>query len=161
MLATVNVKMLIIDEIQHVLAGPLLKQRQFLNVVKYLGNELEIPIIAVGTQDAFNAIQTDPQLANRFEQALLPRWTMNDDYLRLLASFEVALPLSHPSVLVESALATKILILSGGMIGEISTLLSRAALTAINGCTERITSAVLETCGYVSPSERRRASLGT
>lgn len=159
MLATVNVKMLIIDEIQHVLAGPLLKQRQFLNVVKYLGNELEIPIVAVGTKDALNAIQTDSQLANRFEPALLPRWTMNDDYLRLLASFEVALPLSHPSGLVESAIATKILILSGGLIGEISTLLSRAALIAIERGTERITSAVLETCGYVSPSERRRVSL--
>jgi hypothetical protein len=67
LLATVEVKLLIIDEIQHVLAGPLLKQRQFRNVIKNLGNELQIPIVAAGTQDAFNAIQTDPQLANRFE----------------------------------------------------------------------------------------------
>ena len=36
LLATVEVKLLIIDEIQHVLAGPLLKQRQFLNVIKHL-----------------------------------------------------------------------------------------------------------------------------
>ena len=74
LLATVEVKLLIIDEIQHVLAGPLLKQRQFLNVIKHLGNELQIPIVAAGTQDAFNAIQTDPQLANRFEPAVLRRW---------------------------------------------------------------------------------------
>jgi hypothetical protein len=31
-----------------VLAGPLLKQRQFLNVIKHLGNELQIPIVAAG-----------------------------------------------------------------------------------------------------------------
>ena len=86
LLATVEVKLLIIDEIQHVLAGPLLKQRQFLNVIKHLGNELQIPIVAAGTQDAFNAIQTDPQLANRFEPAVLRRWTMGEDYLRLLVS---------------------------------------------------------------------------
>ncbi len=48
------------DEIQHVLAGPALKQRHFLNVIKYLGKELQIPIVAVGTRDAFNAVQTNP-----------------------------------------------------------------------------------------------------
>jgi hypothetical protein len=94
MLVTINVKMLIIDEIHHVLAGPLLKQRHFLNVIKYMGNELQIPIVAAGTHDASNAIQIDPQLANRFEPALLPRWSMN--YLRLLASFEHAADQDHP-----------------------------------------------------------------
>lgn len=66
-------------------------QRHFLNVLKHLSNELQIPITAIGTHDAFNAVHTDPQLANRFEPALLPRWTMGNDYLRLLASFEVSL----------------------------------------------------------------------
>jgi hypothetical protein len=42
LLSAVGVKMLIVDEIQHVLAGPMLKQRHFLNVIKYLGNELQI-----------------------------------------------------------------------------------------------------------------------
>ena len=131
------------------------------SVIKYLGNELEISIVAAGTHDAFNAILTDPQLANRFEPALLPRWTMNDDYLRLLASFEVALPLEHPSRLIEPPLATKILSLSGGTIGEISTLLSRAAFMGVERGIERITSAVLDSCGYLSPSERRRSALST
>ena len=99
LLASVGVKMLIINEIQHVLAGPTLKQRHFLNVIKYLGNELQIPIAAVGTRDVLNAVQTDPQLANRFEPELLSRWPMSDDYLRLLASFEVAFPLARPSKL--------------------------------------------------------------
>jgi hypothetical protein len=60
LLSAVGIKMLIIDEIQHVLAGPMLKQRHFLNVIKYLGNELQIPIVAAGTHDAFNAVQSDP-----------------------------------------------------------------------------------------------------
>jgi hypothetical protein len=91
LLATVEVKLLIIDEAQHVLAGPLLRQRQFLNVIKHLGNKLQLPIVAAGTQDALNAIQTDPQLAHRFEPAVLRRWTMGEDYLRLLASFRGSL----------------------------------------------------------------------
>jgi hypothetical protein len=66
-----------------VLAGPLLRQRQFLNVIKHLGNELQIPIVAAGTQDAFNAIQTDPQLANRFAPAV---FASLDDGRRLPAT---------------------------------------------------------------------------
>jgi hypothetical protein len=155
LLASVGVKMLIVDEIQHVLAGPTLKQRHFLNVIKYLGNELQIPIVGVGTRDAFNAVQTDPQLANRFEPELLGRWTMSDDYLRLLASFEVAFALERPSKLVERTLAQKILTLSEGTIGEISALLTRAALDAIERGTEQITSASLDRSGYVAPRERR------
>src|ERR1019366_886445 len=125
--------------------------RQFLNVIKHLGNELQIPIVAAGTQDAFNALQTDPQLANRFEPAVLRRWTMGEDYLRLLASFEVALPLEQRSGLVEPALALKILSLSEGTIGEISALLCRAALEAIERGTEQITGASLERCGTSHP----------
>jgi len=151
--------MLVIDEIQHVLAGPTLKQRHFLNVIKYLGNELQIPIVAVGTRDAFNAVQTDPQLANRFEPELLGRWTMTEDYLRLLASFEVAFALARSSKLVERTLARKILDLSEGTIGEISALLTRAALDAVERGTEQITNASLDRCGYIAPRERRHPTL--
>ena len=101
------------------LAGPALSAISSTSI-KYLGNELQIPIVAVGTRDAFNAVQTDPQLPNRFEPKLLRRWTMSDDYLRLLASFEVAFALARPSKLAERTLAQKILNLSEGTIGEIS-----------------------------------------
>lgn len=81
---------------------------------------------------------------------------MTDDYLRLLASFEIAFPLARPSKLVERTLAQKILNLSEGTIGEISALLTTATLDAINRGTEQITSASLDGCGYISPRERRR-----
>lgn len=159
LLGTVGLRMLIIDEVHHVLAGPMLKQRHFLNVIKYLGNELQIPIVAVGMHDAFNAIHTDPQLANRFEPALLAKWTMSDEYLRLLASFEIALALQQRSNLLEPELALRILSLSEGTIGEIAALLSRAALHAIERGTETITMGTLHQCGYTSPSKRRSAAV--
>jgi hypothetical protein len=59
--------------------------------------------------------------------------------------------------LIEPALATKILRLSGGTIRAMSTLLSRAAIMAI----ARVTADVLDSCGNVSPSERRRMALRT
>lgn len=65
-------------------------------MIKYLGNELEVPIVGVRTRDAFRAIQTDPQLSNRFDHALLPRWANDDDFRRLLATYEQVPPCVTP-----------------------------------------------------------------
>jgi len=159
LLSAVGTRVLIIDEIHHVLAGTAAKQRTFLNMLKYLGNELMIPIIAIGTRDAFNAIHSDPQLANRFEPVTLPRWQMNEEYLRLLMSLDALIPLEKHETITESRIAAKILGMSEGTIGEISELLRVATLHAIQSGTECITSAVLEKCGYLPPSSRRRASI--
>lgn len=86
LLKLVGLKVLIIDEIHHILAGSMNRQKTFLNVIKYLGNELQVPIVGVGTKDAYRAIQTDAQLSNRFKHYVLPRWEFGDDFLRLLIS---------------------------------------------------------------------------
>ncbi len=155
LLKRVDLKMLIIDEIQHILAGTSLKQRHFLNTIKFLGNELQIPIVGVGTKEAFNALQSDPQLANRFEPAILPKWEPNEEYLKLLASFERMLPLQKPSQLTKEDLAMKILALSEGTIGEISSLLTAAAVEAVNSGTERITLSTFQKISWTPPSNRK------
>lgn len=156
LLKYVGLRMLVIDEIHHIMAGNLNKQRTFLNVIKYLGNELQIPIVAVGTRDAFRALQTDPQLANRFEPALLARWEFNTDFLRLLASFERMLPLREPSDLHDTVLATKLFSMSEGYIGELSRLLTIAGAYAVESGKERIDEKTLNVIEWVSPSERKR-----
>jgi Bacterial TniB protein len=154
-LSKIETRILIIDEIQHILAGNQNKQRNFLNTIKYLGNELQIPIVGVGTKDAFNAIQTDPQLSNRFEPAILPRWEMNDEYLKLLASFERMIPLRKPSKLAEKDLALKVLNLSEGTIGEVSSLLGKAAVKAIETGGESISTKLIDSLDWTRPSERK------
>ncbi len=152
----VGLRVLVIDEIHHLLAGHEAKQRQFLNVLKYLGNELQIPIVGVGIKEAIRAIQTDPQLANRFEPVALPRWEMGQDYLMLLASFEKMLPLRQPSRLVQPKLAMRLLALSEGTIGDLVALLTLAATHAVRTGTERIDDHVLTSIDWVPPSERKR-----
>lgn len=152
----VGLKMLIIDEIHHILAGNMNKQRAFLNVLKYLGNELQIPIVGVGTKDAFRAIQSDTQLANRFEPALLPIWKMDETFLRLLMSFERMLPLKEASKLHDVSLATKIYSMSEGHLGEVSKLLTHAAVRAVETENERIDTKLLDSLGWVGPSDRKR-----
>ena len=160
LLRTVGLKMLIIDEIHHILAGTMTKQKAFLNVIKYLGNELEVPIVGVGTRDAFRAIQTDLQLSNRFDHALLPRWNNDDEFLRLLATFERAIPLRQPSNLIDGALADKIYSMSEGYIGEISRLLVQAAVRAVETRHERLDKKVFDSIGWEAPSDRRKEPRG-
>jgi len=152
----VGLRMLIIDEVHNVLTGPVTKQRQFLNVLKYLGNDLQIPLVGLGTKEALRAVQADPQLANRFEPAALPRWQLNQELQMLLASFERALPLREPSRLADEQLARKLLVLSEGSLGELSSLLTAAAVYAVQSGAERIDEQVLAAIAWVPPSERRR-----
>lgn len=156
LLKYVGLRMLVIDEIHHIMAGNLNKQRTFLNVLKYLGNELQVPIVTVGTRDAFRALQTDSQLANRFEPVLLPRWEFDTDFLRLLASFERMLPLREPSLLHDTTLSAKLFSMCEGYIGELSRLLTMAGVYAVESGKERIDEKVLNAIDWVSPSDRKR-----
>ncbi len=156
LLKKVNLKVLIIDEIHHLLAGTTSKQRTFLNVIKYLSNELKISIVCSGTREAFNAIQTDPQLANRFEPKILSKWQFDEEYLRLLASFEKILPLKEPSHLIERSLANTILIKSEGLLGEISKILELSTILAIETGIEKINKNILDNIDYISPSDRKK-----
>jgi hypothetical protein len=155
-LQQMQVKLLVIDEIQHVLAGNQTKQRLFLNVLKYLSNELMIPLVCAGVRTAFNAVQNDEQLANRFEPVALPKWSVGEEYLRLLMSFERLLPLRKPSNLIEDALAYKLLSMSEGTIGELSKVLKQAARLAIRTEVECITLGLLNQVDYTLPSERMK-----
>jgi hypothetical protein len=156
LLRAVHVKILIIDEIHHLLAGHINKQRQFLNVLKYIGNELQIALVGVGIKDAIRAIQTDPQMANRFEPAALPRWELDREFRSLLASFERMLPLKFPSNLPGQALATHLLALSEGTIGELSSLLVASTIEAIRTGKERIDLSLLQELEWIPPSEQKR-----
>jgi hypothetical protein len=85
----------------------------------------------------------------------VPRWQADGDYASLLASFEAILPLRDPSHPSQPPLATPILAVSEGTIGEIATLLTRAAVPAIRRGQERIDLALLSQLDYHAPSERR------
>lgn len=157
-MAACNVKMLIIDEIHSLLGGPLDKQRVFLSVIRNLSNELKIPIVGLGTKDALRAIKTDPQLDNRFKPSLLSRWEMDTDFRRLLASFERMLPLANPSDLKGKAIAKKLHFMSEGLLGEVSDILTQAAILAIRNGSERISIELLDEIDYESPKDRKKST---
>lgn len=160
-LRIIGARMLIIDEIHALLVGGERQQRVFLNVIRLLANELEMPLVCAGTPEARRALLTDNGLADRFESVELPRWTNNVGFRRLLASFAAILPLRHPSELDDQRVRTTILNLSEGITVRVVRLLERLAVEAIRDGTERITLQSFDTLPIRAPllsmEGRRRA----
>jgi len=154
-----GVRLLVIDELHNVLSGTATQQRRLLNLLRWLGNELQIPLVGVGTAEALRAIRSDDQLVNRFEPIPLPLWTEDDAYLRLLNTLEAVLPLRCASGLARPALASKIFSLSEGVLGEIIAVVTRAAARAVTSGAEAITPRLLDETGFTRPSDRRRVAI--
>ena len=133
-----DVRMLIIDEIHSLLAGSFREQRVVLNAIRFLANDLRIPLVCVGTHEANQALMTDQQLADRFEAAELPPWENDQAFQQLLMSFESILPLRSPSDLRDPRVQHRILHLSEGVMVRICRLIEAAATEAIRSGQERI-----------------------
>jgi hypothetical protein len=148
-----HVKMLIIDELHSLLAGSPAKQREVMNAIKRLCNELCIPIVGVGTQDAVRILHSDPQHASRFDVATLPKWELNKDFQKLVVSFQAVLPLKKNSNLHERDKLMLIHSICDGNIGDLHRLLSECAKKAITSSTEEITLKIIESNKWIRPSK--------
>lgn len=133
-----NVRMLVIDEIHCLLAGTYREQRIILNYIRFLANDLRIPIVCAGTDEAKTALLTDEQLADRFEAFELAPWKDDTDFHQLLASYAALLPLRRPSQLRNAKVRKRLLAMSDGVTVRICRLLEDAAIAAINSNTEQI-----------------------
>ena len=156
LLRAAGVRMLVIDELHNVLGGRGDRRREFLNLIRFLGNELRIPLVGVGTREAYLAIRSDDQLENRFAPFILPRWEADAGTCSLLASFAASFPLRRPSRIATTEMAAYLLTRSEGTIGELARLLTDAAVAAIESGEEAINRRTLLLAPYIGPSERRR-----
>lgn len=159
LMRTTGVRLLVIDELHNLLSGTAMQQRRLLNVLRWLGNELQIPLVGVGTAEALRAIRSDDQLVNRFVPFPLPLWTDDDEYRRLLSTLEAVLPLRKPSHLTDPTMAARILSASEGVLGEIIAIIVRAAVLAVETGKETISARTIEGAGFIRPSERRRVAI--
>lgn len=156
LLREVEAKILVIDERHNMLAGQGGVRREFLNLLRFLGNELRIPLVGVGTREAYLAVRSDDQLENRFEPFILPVWEAGDDTRLLLASFAAAFPLRQPSVIDTEDMMTYLLARSEGTIGELAHLLTTAAVVAVDSGIESINQKSLAMADYAGPQDRQQ-----
>lgn len=154
-LAEIGTRMLMFDEIHHLLDGGAVQQRQCLNALKSLANTVGVAIVGFGTERAELVLATDEQLANRFEVLELPIWANRLEWRELLATFERRLPLRKPSGLAEPAVASLLHTRSGGRLGDLVYLLRRAGTQAIRKGSECITLEMIQQIRIRRPGDPR------
>jgi len=159
-----NVRMLVIDEIHCLLAGTYREQRIILNCIRFLANDLRIPLVCAGTQEARTALSTDEQLADRFEAFELAPWKDDTDFHQLLVSYAAMLPLRRSSSLRDTRVRKRLLAMTEGVTVRICRLLEDAAIMAINQNTEQIDldslhdDLAVQSLASVSDRRKRRAT---
>jgi type II secretory pathway predicted ATPase ExeA len=143
LLSEIRPGLLVIDEVHSLQAGTVREQARFLNLIRFLGNELRIPLVCVGTQQARNALRSDDQLVRRFEAFALPPWQNDGDFAGLIGSLMRTLPLRRPSEVGERALK-RILEATGGITATVFSLVTTLAIAAIESGEERINASEIE-----------------
>lgn len=144
-------RVLVIDEMNNLSragreAGDILAE------LKMLSNDLNLSIIAAGTQEVINAMNADPQMRSRFDPIALPPWSLSRDYLRFLKTYEALLPLPEPSELASAPMARMLFSMGQETIGNTVRILKKAAELAIRERRGRIDLPVLEAIEWTPPN---------
>lgn len=138
LLGYTGTRMLVIDEVHSLLASSYRQQRILLNTLRFLANDLQLVLVCAGTADAKRAMLTDQQLADRFEAVELPPWHNDNDFRRLLASFQAILPLRKRSDLQAPDIRQELLRRTEGITVRIVRLLEQLAVEAVRSGAEEI-----------------------
>lgn len=153
-LRTVQIKVLLVDEVNNLLSGSPARQREYMFALKYLSNVLQASIVVAGTPESRQLIRLSDQLENRFRLETLPIWNDLGELRVLLANFEQVLPLREPSKLSRRTTASLIGSFNVETIGDVSSLVSRAAVAALKAGEESISEDRLKSC---APMTRQAA----
>jgi hypothetical protein len=148
--------MIVIDELHNALRSGANTQQQIFVMLRYLINELRIPIVCSGLSTAVLALQADTQLENRFETFHLPFWQNDLEFRRFLHNYSKVIPLAEDSKLATTGLADLIFKRTNGTVGEFVRLLEKSAIAAVKNGKEKIDEFAISNSGYIHPDVRRQ-----
>ena len=143
LMRAVDVHVFVLDEMHNILAGTFREQRIVLNTLRYLSNELRISLVCVGVKEAREAISGDVQLARRFEEFPLTRWSAEEGFEQLVLAIIRNLPLREPAVLSVRAVR-RILQVTDGITAKVLRMLNDLAIAAIEAGVECLTDDAVE-----------------
>ena len=112
-LRELGTRMLMIDEINSILVGSARQQRYFLQLLRFLSNELQVAIVCAGMPAARFALLSDPQLRSRVADVALEPWATGPELQAFVNMLVQGLPLRQPSP-VDSAKLRRLLIERSG-----------------------------------------------
>jgi len=143
LMRAIGVQVLVIDEVHNILAGSQREQRVVLNTLRYLSNELKLSLVCFGVAEAREAISGDVQLARRFDEFSLRRWSADAEFEALVGSILRNLPLREPSALSARSLR-RLLQVADGLTSRAFRALNELAVEAIASGREQITDEAVE-----------------
>jgi hypothetical protein len=143
-LRELQTRMLMIDEINSILVGSARQQRYFLQLLRFLSNELQVAIVCAGVPEARFALRSDPQLRSRVSDIALEPWRAGPELQSFVNLLVQGLPLRQPSPVDGTRIRRLLVERSGGITLSICRALERAGAAAIRNGKERIDLAALE-----------------
>lgn len=153
LMRAMDVQVLLLDEVHNILAGTFREQRIVLNTMRYISNELQVSLVCFGVNEAREAISGDVQLARRFEEFPLTRWSADDEFEDLVLAIVRNLPLRNPTVLSARAMR-RLLQVTDGITSKVFRLLRQLAIEAITSGTERLSDQAVDQGKPMMPNER-------
>jgi len=87
-----DVRMIIFDEFNNLLAAGKSRILGSLNLLKWIGNEFQIPIIALGTSVSNLLLTYDAQFKERYRQSSLEVWSDGEDFRNFIFTYLDELP---------------------------------------------------------------------
>lgn len=150
-----NVQMIMIDEIHNLLQGSRDHQELFLNGLKYLTNELQVPIVAIGTKNAETVFQTDQQFGNRFRTWRIPRWEPDHDYAIFLHRVIKSSDSTPSEDWKDKRSIQKAHTMSEGLTGETVDLIRKVAGASVASGNSVVEATQLTKISWVKPNSRR------
>jgi Cdc6-like AAA superfamily ATPase len=153
LMSTMNVQVLLLDEVHNILAGTFREQRIVLNTLRYISNELQVSLVCSGVNEAREAISGDVQLARRFEEFPLTRWSADEQFEDLVLAIVRNLPLRNPTVLSARAMR-RLLQVTDGITSKVFRLLHQLAIEAIKSGAERLSDDAIDQWQPMTPNER-------
>lgn len=150
-LQAVRTRVLIVDEINSALEGSANEQRAFLQLLRYLSNQLSLAILCAGTPEAEHVLYAEPQIRSRLHHLELPLWQADEDLQLFVNLLVQSYPLRAPSPVQNAQLLRLLVERSGGITKTIGDALERAAIIAVQSGTEKIDLTLLRQDAVWSP----------
>lgn len=138
------IDLIIIDELQDLLAATETQKKNCLQAIRYIMNHGKRPVVLMGNALAQSTLNEDPHLAARFDTLTLSQWRPGPDLARLLDAIMRMYPLKRRSDVTSMAAMKCLVGMTGGNLRDMRRRLSRAAMLAVEDGSESVTLATLK-----------------
>lgn len=144
-IAEFGIRVVIIDEIGHILNLPRQVQIAVFDWLKWISTACGVSVVCSGIPGSEQIVLRERQLQTRFTVTRLPRWVGGTAFGQFLSAYEKSLPLRRPSGLGSSGMQAALLLESrtkqqiSGVTHGIKQIIEHAAIDAIRSGEERIT----------------------